>query len=255
MRLAMRVFRAFATALSFLTRIPVSVRAVTPDDLGRSLACFPLVGALLGLLAVGCATLARHTVSYLLGSLAVVALSALVTGGLHLDGVADLFDGLGGARGDRTRALAIMRDSRIGAHGATALTLTLLGKTFAGAELLQSNSLAVFFAAPVIARFSAVLLIVWFPYARSAGLGFAMHQRARVLHLLLAGVLMAACLAPLGAIPSFQLTAAGIVVLLLAAAVSRTLGGLTGDVYGAAIELCELTVLVIGTIVRVKIVR
>ena len=244
----MRALRALATAISFLTRVPVRVREVTPEDLGRSLVWFPVVGGALGLGVMGCAALARHSLSYMLGGVSLVALSALITGGLHLDGVADLFDGLGGARGDRQRALEIMRDSRIGAHGATALTLTLLGKTFAAAELLQQGKLWAFFAAPTIARLAAVLLIVVFPYARAEGLGRAMHDHARVWQLGLAALLTLATLSPLGVHVAPPLLVALVLSWLLGGAVSRKLGGLTGDVYGATIELCELFVLVGATL-------
>ena len=92
-----------------------------------------------------------------------------MTGGLHLDGVADVFDGLGGGHGDRERILRIMRDSRIGAHGATALVLVLAVKVAALAELLGRGALWPLVVAPAVARFAVVPLIVLLPYARRGG--------------------------------------------------------------------------------------
>ena len=107
------------------------------------------------------------------------ALLAALTGGLHLDGVADVFDALGGGRGDRARMLEIMRDSRIGAHGAAALTLLLIAKVAALAQVAERRDLLALLAFPTIARWLAALLVVFFPYVRAEGLGRAFNGEAR----------------------------------------------------------------------------
>jgi adenosylcobinamide-GDP ribazoletransferase len=241
----MRVLRALSVAFSFLTRLPVRTGEVAAEDLGSSLVFFPLVGAALGIVQVLAGQALHLVLSENLCGVLLVALGALLTGGLHLDGVADLFDGLGGARSDRQRALDIMRDSRIGAHGAVALVLVLLGKVFACAELLQRQTPWPLFVAPVCARLLAVALIARLPYARSSGLGLAMHQNARIVHLLAALVLTAVLLAVVPADSAQWLPLLIVItcVALAALLVSRALGGLTGDAYGAAIEICELCIL------------
>src|ERR1041385_1416192 len=101
--------RALLVALAFLTRLPVRVGDVSERELGRSAAWFPLVGALIGALLAVCQLGVGLVLSSQPTALIVIALWALVTGGLHLDGLADLFDGLGGGRGQRERILEIMR--------------------------------------------------------------------------------------------------------------------------------------------------
>ena len=123
------------------------------------------------------AALAGHLGPWLCAVL-LAALLAALTGGLHLDGVADVFDALGGGRGDRVRMLEIMRDSRIGAHGATALTLLLIAKVAALAQVAERHDLLVLLAFPTIARWLAAVLVVLFPYVRAEGLGRAFNGEA-----------------------------------------------------------------------------
>ena len=231
--------RSIGAAFAFLTRIPIP-GAGAAGDLSRSLTWFPLVGAALGAILWGAArALTGHLAPGVL-AVALVSLHALLSGGLHLDGLADTFDAWGGGRGERARMLEIMRDSRIGAHGAAALALLLAGKIFALADLIARGTLWPLLAAPAVARWAVVPLIVLFRYARPSGLGSPFQERRRGIDLLAATLL----LAPLpywfgaGALRAGALALAA--ALLLALALRRQLGGLTGDVYGAAIELAEL---------------
>jgi adenosylcobinamide-GDP ribazoletransferase len=237
------MLRPLLIALSFLTRLPLEPGEVRAQEFGRSVASFPVVGALLGL---GTYALQAALVAPLgpqLTAAVIVAALALATGGLHLDGWSDVFDGLGAARGQRARALEIMHDSRIGAHGATALTLLLLTKVLVVVEALNRGQAWSLIAAPIGARCIAVPLISAFPYARETGLGRVFHEQTSRLNVLAAVVLTAACLAPLGARALPPLAGAAIVALLFAIWLHRKLGGLTGDVYGASIELSELVYL------------
>jgi adenosylcobinamide-GDP ribazoletransferase len=251
-----RTLRAIVTAFAFLTRLPIRLPddpgaahdgdAADGGDLARSLPFFPLVGAALGAVLVGADRLLRGHLAPGLTAVALVALLAALTGGLHLDGLGDLFDALGGGRGDRARMLAIMRDSRIGAHGAIALTLALLAKVLATAQLVErdASSSWALFAAPVVARWAVVPLIVHFRYARPEGLGRAFKGHARAIHFAGATALTAALLAWTGPAAVGPTLAALGVALAVAVWLDRRLGGLTGDVYGAAIELAELAWLV-----------
>ncbi len=120
--------RGLILATQFLTRLPTpTVRHFDPADLTRSAVWFPLVGLMIGAVALAAAWLGARLdpwLSALLGLLAWV----WVTGGLHLDGLSDLFDGLGAAHRDPTRLLAVMRDPHIGGMGALALGLQLITK-------------------------------------------------------------------------------------------------------------------------------
>ncbi len=277
------LLRSIAAAFSFLTRLPVPARAIGQGEvaavaLGRSVIWFPLAGAAIGGAQVGVAWLLGGHLPPALIAVAVVAVSALLTGGLHLDGVADTFDAWSGGRGERTRMLEIMRDSRIGAHGAVALVLVLAAKLAAVADLLPHSELLPrfdrlthgdplargalwpLFIAPVLARWAAVPLIAFFRYARAEGLGSPFHAHARPGNVAGAtAVALAAAVAISFAAPSAADTATAIGIaaasalgaaLALAGLLDRRLDGLTGDVYGAAIELAEVAVLVSATVTR-----
>lgn len=239
-------------ALSFLTRLPVSLglddkdgaRALPSSAFGRAAVCFPLVGCLVGGLGVALATAVVRYLGAPITSVLLIALAALITGGLHLDGLADLFDGLGGYRGERARMLEIMRDPRIGAHGCTALILSLALKILLTSELLARAQLLPLMAAAVCARFCAVPLLAWFAYARPQGLGAEFQKHTSSRHVLGAALITLAALYALGNVTLLlPALCALLTALAVAAWVSPKLGGLTGDVYGAAIELSELAFL------------
>jgi len=241
--------RHVGAAFRFLTRLPVPGPPAAAADLARALAWFPLPGLVLGLILAGGSRLADGRLSPLVTGALLVAALAWLTGGLHLDGLADVADGLGGGRGDRERTLAIMRDSRIGALGATALAAVLGTKTAALAELLARGDAAwALVAAPCVARAAAVPLVVLFPYARKEGLGEPFHKDGGPREIAIAGALAVAVLATLGHRTLAPAAAALSAALAVAFGVRRRLGGLTGDVYGAAVELAELAFLVVAGI-------
>jgi adenosylcobinamide-GDP ribazoletransferase len=244
------VVRPLVAAFAFLTRLPVWSGPLRDEDLGRSLTFFPVVGLVLGLVLTGLASLLGGVLPPTLAAVVLVALLAAVTGGLHLDGVADVFDALGGGRGDKQRMLDIMRDSRIGAHGAAALVLVLIAKVFAVAAVLERRDLICLLAFPAIARWAVTPAIVFFPYARAEGTGRAFSGEARAWEVAGATVIVAGALVALG--PRLFVPAAGALVAasLLALWLRRRLGGLTGDVYGAAIELGEVVALALAGALR-----
>ncbi len=245
----MRWLRPMAVAVGFLTRLPVyRDEKVEEADIGRSLAWFPLAGLVLGLLLLGLARLVGNRLPAPLVAVALAGALAWLTGGLHLDGLADVADGFGGGHGDRTRTLEIMRDSRIGAHGAAALTLLLLGKVAALGEVVQRGEDWALLAFPVVARFAVVPLVLAFPYARPEGLGGAFKRHGRARHLIVAAVLAAGLLAPLDRAALPCAGAALLAALAFALWARARLGGLTGDVYGACIELAELAFLAAATL-------
>jgi adenosylcobinamide-GDP ribazoletransferase len=244
----MRPVRDALLAFQFLTRFPVPGPALRGSDLGRSTAWFPVPGAVMGLaVAGGCLAVEGHLPPALAAVLAVAAL-AWMSGGLHLDGVADVFDGLSGGHGDREKILRIMRDSRIGAHGATALALVLAAKVAALAALLARGEVWPLVAAPALARFSAVPLVAFVPYARAEGLGKAFQGTTGGREVAVAAVLASAAVAPFAPAALGPAAAALLAAATLAAALRRRLGGLTGDGYGAAIEVVEVAFLVAATV-------
>jgi adenosylcobinamide-GDP ribazoletransferase len=243
------MLRALACSVLFLTRIPLPRLTLDASDFARSSGFFAWVGALIALLLWGASLLFVPALGARLAALSLIALWVAITGGLHLDGLADLTDGLSGGRGERARTLEIMRDSRIGAHGAVALALVLMLKWAALERALELGALG-WTIAPVVGRFAATLCIASFPYAREAGLGspFVGSAKAPALALgLLPLALVVYLLGPATLVPA----ALGLAcALLLALRCQRLLSGLTGDVYGAAIELAELAVLLSVTALR-----
>lgn len=238
----MRIVRPLAIAFAFLTRLPVRTQTAKEAEIGRAIAFFPVVGLGLGMTLAAAAWLAR-TLPPTVTAVGLVALLASATGGLHLDGLADVFDGLGGSHGDRERMLAIMRDSRIGAHGAVALVLVVLAKVLAIGVLLQRGATWPLVLFPAVARWVVVPLITRFAYVREIGLGRTFNDRGSTTELVWATVFAAAMVFWAG-IDAVVPTAAALAVALgFGVWMRRRLGGLTGDAYGAAIELAEIAFL------------
>ncbi|MCW8827532.1 MAG: adenosylcobinamide-GDP ribazoletransferase [Gammaproteobacteria bacterium] len=230
----------FWLALQFLTRLPVPVKLdYAAAQVGRSLAWYPLVGLLLGAILGGAALLLQGQEPLLAAAL-VLALWVGLSGALHLDGLADSADAWVGGLGERERTLAIMKDPTSGPIGVTVLVLLLLLKFAALVALLKTGELATLILLPALARSTTALLFITTPYVRAGGIGEALAQHAPrasvVLGLLLLLVLALFLLRGNGLI---VLLALSVVWLLLRRAVMRRLGGFTGDVAGAQLELLE----------------
>lgn len=233
---------SLALALRYLTIVPVPAGPhVEPTALGRVVAWFPVVGLALGVVVAAGEWLAGALFPPLLDALLAVTLWKLLTGGLHLDGLADCLDGVVGH--DAADRLRIMTDSRIGAFGAVGLILFLLLEVAAVSELTAARGRTLA-AAPALARAMPPLVAWIFPTATPVGQGAMFRAgltRARVTVAVALGSVIT--LAALGL--------AGLAVIALAAAASlgvgwlamRKLGGITGDVLGAVIEIAELIVL------------
>jgi adenosylcobinamide-GDP ribazoletransferase len=238
------MFRRVLIAVGLLTTVPVRTERVSADELGGAVAWFPLVGLGLGGVAALIATALLGLMPAMLAAVGVVAALALLTGGLHLDGWCDVFDGLGGGRGDRARTLEIMRDSRIGAHGAAALCLLLVAKIAALTAVMDTSDVEAVIVFAVVGRCCGAALVVIFPYARAEGLGRGFSQSAGGAELVVAIMTTAAVIMWLDASLWVAAAVAAAAALAFGTWMSRRLGGLTGDVYGAGIELAELAFLV-----------
>ncbi|HLY95505.1 MAG TPA: adenosylcobinamide-GDP ribazoletransferase [Gaiellaceae bacterium] len=236
--------RGFAAAIAFLTRVPVgSFVAIDGADIARGSMFFPLVGAGIGAAVGGTADGLAGTLGTALAAVCALAVGAVLTGALHLDALADTADALGATT--RERALEIMRDHAIGVYGTIALVLDLLAKGAALAVLAAHDDVLRFaVCAAAVARVVPVVLSVVLPYARTGeGLGRAL-DKAGWARAVIAVAIAAGLCAWLDALP---LLAAGATVCLVAAlATRRALGGVTGDVLGAAAEVTEVVALVVA---------
>jgi adenosylcobinamide-GDP ribazoletransferase len=241
--------RSVLVAAAFLTRVPVPIVA-DAVDVGRAARWFPLIGGVLGAANALIAWTMTEVMDFpaALTATLVVGLGAWVTGAIHLDGLADTVDGLGGGR-DREAVLRIMRDPLIGSYGATALVFVIGVKVTAVAALLnRADALPFVVAAPALSRWTISALAAWMPYARTqGGLGKAVtHERDPVG--LVVATTVAAVIA-IGALGIDGLTSwafAALTTLWIARAARRRIGGVTGDVFGASVELTEASVLVCG---------
>lgn len=230
-----------ATAMVFLTRIPIPWQVPDLDArLPRCTPWFPLVGVLVGAIGALAWWLGASAGNALIGAIAAVAATALVTGAFHEDGLADTFDGLGGSP-DRERALTIMKDSRIGAFGTVALVLVLLARI--GALLsLGGAAVAALIGAHALARLSSLPLIRWLPYARADG-GTGKPFAGGVSDIGLAVAVGATALLTLVLWGASALVVWLVVALLVGVTgwwYYRRLGGITGDTLGATNQFVEL---------------
>jgi adenosylcobinamide-GDP ribazoletransferase len=243
--------RGVLVATAFLTRVPVPVVAGAAD-VGRAARWFPLIGGLLG----GASALIAWTMTEVmdfpaaLTATLVVGVGAWATGAIHLDGLADTADGFGGGR-DREAVLRIMRDPLIGSYGAAALVFVIGVKVTAIAALLDRGAALPFLvAAPAISRWTISALAAWLPYARTeGGLGKAVtHERDTI------GLVVATAVTALIAIGALRVDAlivwafAALTALWIARTARRRIGGVTGDVFGASVELTETSVLLCGVL-------
>ncbi len=232
--------RSLFVALGFLTSIPVRTPAPQPGDLGRAAIWFPFVGVVIGaILVVAQLILTRFFAPLLAGALIVVVWIA-VTGGLHLDGLADCGDGLLAAT-TRERRLEIMRDPRLGTFGGTVLVMHLLIKTLAVASLTASIALLL---APALARW-LMLFVARQPAARPGGLGAAFSAGLPKTSWIGAAIVPLLLLVPGAPRSIFAAIAAALVTLGIIRLTRSRLGGVTGDVLGMTIEVVEVVVLLV----------
>lgn len=232
---------SFLIALQFLTRIPVAYRFVADDSrLGQSVLYYPLIGLLIGGLLSVLAILLANSPAMVVAAM-LLTLWVLVTGGLHLDGLADCADAWVGGFGDRQRSLRIMKDPASGPIAVTLLVLVLLLKWTALATLIEQNHLTPLLTAPLLGRSAILLLMLSTPYVSPRGLAEKLLQHLpETAARRVAGLSIVVAAIALGWLP--LLFAGLLLVWIRHAAISR-LGGVTGDVYGAAVELVETAVL------------
>ncbi|MEI6179779.1 MAG: adenosylcobinamide-GDP ribazoletransferase [Chloroflexales bacterium] len=238
-------FDCLDTALRFLTTVPLPWPA--PKHMGgiaAALPYFPVVGAIIGGLLLGVGWFAGLWWTPLTQAALLLVAWGVLSGGLHLDGLSDTFDAIMSWH-PRERKLAIMKDSRIGAMGALAIIGVLLLKlvflTDTGANWWRAVLLA-----PILGRWTMLVVTTQFPAARPDGLGSSVQGqlgRPQLLALSAGVALVAVALAGVGGLVAVLL--AGVGAQLLGRWWTRELGGLTGDTYGAVCELTEVLALAV----------
>lgn len=246
--LVARVRCASRLAFGFLTVIPVPINGdETEADLAASRFAYPVVGAAIGvILAALSEVLWRGGAAPSISALLIVATGTLVSGGLHVDGLADSFDGLF-LSGGPERRLAAMRDPHVGSFGVVAVVLVVLAKYAALVSLGGPRRSLVVLAAATVSRTMIVVTAGLANYARPEGTGRfvvdATRRRDAAAGALLAIVVAVALAGRAG-------LAAGFVTLVIAVGAARLaaskIGGVTGDVLGAVVELGDAAFLTLA---------
>lgn len=238
-------WQIFCIAVQFLTQIPIRLNNYpNAHTQGQSLLYYPLVGMLIGLMLASIAWMFNGQSNYLQAAL-VLTMWVLITGGLHLDGVADSADGWMGGLGDQQQTLLIMKDPCIGASGALALLLMLWMKWSALMTLLPTGHLLPVLIAPIVARFAAILLLAITPYVRAEGIASQMVIEMPIKRIYLLAALGSLLLA--GLYVAWFLFVAVLFWLARRIMLNR-IKGTTGDTTGALIELMESGLLIIACI-------
>jgi adenosylcobinamide-GDP ribazoletransferase len=234
---------SFRLAVAFLTVVPVRLRGEAPA-LGSAAGWFPVVGALLGAAAGGVDYLAEPSLGRNVAAILATGLLVGLSGGLHQDGLADAADGLGGHR-DRSRRLAIMRDSSIGTFGALALIFWVALVVSGLAGLDRGAAAAVLVVAACTGRWAALLHAASAPSARPDGLGagFVVGRVALVVSGVGATALAVWLLGVGHGLAA--VTAVAAVGLAVSWWSRRTLGGRTGDTLGACVAIGEVAVVLV----------
>ncbi len=242
-------YKELVAAIRFLKTIPIpgSAQLFRTDSAEPHLiigsAYFPLVGLLVGACLCLCVWLLGPFLPPFALAAVLVVVQVLLTGGLHLDGLMDTCDGLFGGS-SRERKLEIMRDSRVGSFGVLAAAcLLLLRYTFFASFSPHVLWIALLLIGPV-ARWTMVLAMRIYPSARQTGLGAAVQQTVTDRRVIVAGLLSLGCVLLVGRLIGLGVWITGsITALLIGLWVTRKLGGLTGDIYGAIEEITEVTCL------------
>ncbi len=244
----------FLAALSFLTTIPLPYqRETNPEEVGRSIVYFPVVGVIIGLILAALNWLLSLILpSAVVNSLLLVSL-VVISGALHLDGFVDTCDGIAGHKTveDRWR---VMHDSRSGAFGIVGAVLLLLVKYVSLSSVPGNLMMVTLVLMPVVSRWAMVYAVFAYPYARPTGLGKIFKQETSGQRFAVATIITLAVaigLARLANVTHFYL--AGLAIMLGIWVIAMTMGayfkrkfsGLTGDTYGAINEVAEVGVLIL----------
>lgn len=253
----------FLITLQFLTRLPVTFilnkisdsdplqdNIYTPGNMSRTLKYYPVVGLIIGaaliLLIFILQMFAQYHTFYIAGL--AVTFWVFITGGLHLDGVADMADAWVGGLGDKEKTLTIMKDPVCGPFGVMAIVFMIFLKIILIFELLNINYYLILIP-PLIARIGVVVLLMVTPYVREQGMGsklISIEQKQKnsisVIIFFILGFVLLSVLASI-AISLFVALISVLFAYLYRMKVIQRLGGVTGDVAGAFIEYMELIVL------------
>lgn len=239
--------------IQFMTRIPIPIDTGFDEDFHKSIIYFPIVGLILGICYLLVARLGLALFNPYITAVLVLASEVILTGGLHLDGLGDSFDGLYSYR-DKEKILEIMKDSRLGTNGLLAILIVFLLKVGFLNTLLEQNTLWPILTMPVVARSMQVIACYRTKTPREKGMGNIFIGKVSTAYLM--GVIMLMLGINLGSMYLMEgqiLYIREIITLLIMAvgvkvfvrSVYKKIDGITGDILGCICELAELVYLMI----------
>jgi adenosylcobinamide-GDP ribazoletransferase len=232
------------SAIGFLTILPVPSRAISGD--GKQVLYFPLVGLIIGSLLYGLDHLLSMAPYVEIRIVSDVLFLAVISGALHLDGLADTADGIFSHR-PRERILEIMKDSRIGVMGVLALLFCVLLKIAGVAGIIQSESLIWLILAPALSRTAQVIGLVFINHVPSENtLAEQFYQRGEYFLLLLCPLPFAIIFYTNWGIALVSLLIFTLLLVGLLLFFKNKIGGITGDTLGATTEIIETVFLFVG---------
>lgn len=231
--------KSFLLMLTFITRIPIKIKFdFEPDAFAKGLLYMPAIGALIGLPLWAFDKYVDVGHPFVRAFL-IIILYLMMTGGLHLDGLSDYFDGIYSVR-DRKRMLEIMADARIGAFGVIGLCIYFIG-IFAGIIVSSPEHLLVM---PMIGRTAAVMLCAFGKYPKASGMGKDLVEYGKPWMGILAMLTMIAICLAIAPWLVLNVIMVFAVVTIVGIQSTKRIGGVTGDVLGAAIEISQVTWLI-----------
>ena len=238
---------SFLIALQFITTLPIKTKLnYSEKNIASSMIYYPLVGTIIGFILVVFNLLLSKIIPDLLVNIILLIIWISLSGGIHLDGLADSFDGLFGGK-DKKKILEIMRDSSIGVYGVLALFLILLLKYVLLIELPIQDKNMILMIAPTLSRLSMVLAVYYFPYARKEGFGKTYKLYLKRNHVILAFVWTVIISITLLFWQGIVLIITGLLFsFVISKFITNKIDGLTGDNYGAINEIVEVLTLLIA---------
>lgn len=241
----LKLYRDIAVSLALLTRLPLHLPKESFARGARASWAYPLVGVVMGGLAVGLSALMLSAgFDPTTVALVILSLSLILTGAMHEDGLADCADGFWGGW-EKARRLEIMKDSQIGSYGVVALILALAARWWGGSALLTQGALWSLIAIATLSRAAMPVVMFALPHARNTGLSHLQGRppiQAVGAAIALAFVIAVICLG-WGALA--YLFWASVATVAVACIARSKIGGQTGDVLGASQQCVEITLLLI----------
>lgn len=231
--------KAFLIALQFLTVCPIQLKFTPqPKQNAQSLLFYPVIGLLIGLILVAIAVILSNLPIILLSCIILVVWIWL-TGGLHLDGLADTADAWVGGFGNADRTLSIMKDPSCGPIGVLSLIIVCMMKWAAIYTLLQLGQVKALILIPILGRLAPLFLFLSTTYVRNQGLGSSIAElipRNAAKVVLVGSGFFSICFGISGLVAACSVL---IVFFYLRSKFIQRIGGITGDTIGASVEISE----------------